>query len=526
MVFVMPDIVDMGIGRPHLMRETRSPLAKVAVKSNQPISRRIEWGTSQSPRQTLEDLAKGAGPPAQEGAAANQNNQLHEQPGAATEQSAKRDLDTSLILKEAFDKNISVIDNPDFGEVSAEQKKLYEQTHKLFRELHQNPSTIEDMPVLPFDENKVTGSEYESRKDLEVFGYVPETMSADQVASAENWLTRQGFDPALINENIAVRDIPQILTLKGNFAETMDKYTHDNEGYATVGLVSVRKLLEMTRVATGGEVYVQNLQHEAQDGISKFAPEFALQNPISVVYRPNLDARGIYAGMHEGRHIIGVSSALRDNPYASFSDFTSEDAIMDMSVMQHEMIHARHSELVGESQYFQFKENERLPDLRGEDDDVIFEALRMRMDDRPADEGHRDMHILISEGAAIRVQLTLLDREIRSEEDSAKKDALKKTRLTIHRMLSGRNEYDRPYTPSEREKMSKYRDGVRFVTPLYRAEGIQKLPEILKQIDYDACAEIDPESDLFKQIQQDPRRIPGLANYLEVNESVEKSIAT
>jgi hypothetical protein len=414
-------------------------------------------------------------------------------------------------LNDTFDKYLRVNDKVI---ISSDEEKGFLEKHEPVRKalelLRNNLSLLEEMPILPsFDSDSLL--EKKELADRQV-------TKVDNVKVAEFVNKLGGLD---LDANIYLLDLNSFLDIDSDFYySAFEQYDFDLDTQEDIGYISIRKLLEITRVRVFGDEYVTSQYNEARSSLEKYTPELLTDKPVVAVFDPDTMGSGRYIGEVDGKHyVVTDAKGLQANPYISM-----EHNPEDTSTIEHEMVHAAHAEAIGPAFFGMEKPFDDYVDFDADDDPItIAKKIDNSMYDIPDNEISigNNLQLTVAEGSAILSQLYLYNKKIENSDDGdTKQEVMKMRRNFLARLRFRDNVRNKQYDQDDIYVMSRYRDGVNILKPLYKQFGLENMTEIVKSINWDKLGDIKEGSEEYASIIQDPRLMPGLEDNAIISESL------
>jgi len=429
------------------------------------------------------------------------------------------------ILEKSFAANVQIEEDPYWGTVEfwshpdmanypnydPDRKDKLSRLHEAMGKIAEDPSILVGMPYLPRKMENMTEDERESADILIDAGY-PSEFSEEQINQAKTWLEKIGLDLDILNYDVG-SFYGTILTISPTtfHLQLSDAYNSDGNSLKVV------RFLEVLRTSVYGELYVTKLQEAARANIAHFLPQMKTEKDICVVYDPDLLAAGQYFGVYKEIHRISLSTRLGTSPYLKFEE-GSRSVETDISVAEHEMMHAWHAEEFGETEFMNLKASlDELAEQKKHSDtendpynDYRLVKDLVSEDESYEGEGNR-FFSEVGEGVATVLQRYLLYERYRNEQNPEKKKEIQK----IYRSIVLGYMLSKGVDEELKCALEGYKKGLLMFKKLIKRFGLEKLPEIVGAVDLPRCSEIVEDSDKHTKILKDPRYIPGLIENCE-----------
>lgn len=428
-------------------------------------------------------------------------------------------------ISETFRKNVNLSSEMHFDYYEDEgDKKNIEAFRSLLENIDKDPESLLYLPIVPLpDDIKSDFSQKEIQEDEELRAVVNKDDYNNK--DFEQWFINHNFDPSLIYSKVNVNDITRVASLDYNLQFRIENYGHDDDFNDTK--VSLKKVLEVIRVQSIGEYYADSIKDKSLESISKITPDLMPTKPVEIVFDPYSSARGRYVGMLHGVHYISVQTSLVQNPYLSPESNNYFYLQKDESVISHELIHAKQSEVYGNIADFGFKT--KIDDIVINNDNANKKEIVNKIDDALYESGNYDetknqkLTLSILEGEAILAQLFICrekqSREINPQIKNALTDLDKILVNRFRRLDDNGNKYDSCYA----ERLGIYRKGYDIIHPLQKEFGLRNMQSILSNMDCRAVLDISEGSDKEKAILADPRLLPGLEKNPYITQSLKQN---
>lgn len=434
-------------------------------------------------------------------------------------------LNDKTKLSESFDKHVQLNSEPYlFGNIEENQKASLITFHNLLSHFHDNPTDLLELPIIHLTE--------ESRQLLSPSELQDDDILRNQVGDSqynnsnfEEWFAQRGFDPNFLLTKIDLETLKIMENFSNSITYEMDKYSFDKD--FNEQQITLKKALEIIRVQTVGELYLEETKERALETISKHAPELIPKEPIETIFDINSPARGAYIAFYKGKHYLAIQTSLLNNPYLSSSSSDHFSLELDESIVIHEIIHVKQGEIIGCKNFFQLNQtfDEIIPDSYETKDEIVSKIHEIMLDDENHDKSKNfELPLAVYEGEAVMGQLLICGEKISHTTSPEIHDSLRMVydRSLVNRLRlrdeKGKLFSDHPDCNTGR--LNIYRKGFDLIHPLQKEFGVSKLLSILSNIDFNRLSQIKEESDEAKAIFADPRLLPGLENSPDVIESL------
>lgn len=426
-------------------------------------------------------------------------------------------------LLESFNKNVQINSEPYFyDDFDNNQKEALSTFHSLLLHFQENPDDLLDLPIIPLSD--------EARKSVSADELFDDDLLRNQVGEAiynqsnyQEWFAERGFDSNFLFTPVNVPDLLYMEGFNWELSGEIDRYSRDRDFEPQQ--ITLKKALEVIRVQTVGEIYLEETKQRALDTLAKFAPELISKKEIETIFDPNFSFNGAYFGEYKDKHYLAARTSLSLNPYLSSNSTDQYSLELDESVVVHEMIHLKQGEIYGCKDFFQLNQSfdEIITDSEGLGKREIANMMQDVVYDKKYHDESKEIKLshTLCEGEAVMGQLLLCREKMAQTSDSKAQEALKMVydRNLVNR-LRLRDESSKKFSECDLEKLGVYRKGFDIIRPLQKEFGMDNLFSILSNVDNKRLSGIKMESEEAKKILADPRLLPGLENNPYIVESL------
>lgn len=233
------------------------------------------------------------------------------------------------IAQAVLNANFKPKDHPRLDQFNETELSIIEKTQTLIKAFIENPELLLDIPALPISETDNVAERDEAAN-----------RPYSETTKVSAWLNSIGLSMEDLALPVSSYMYQETFIEAGAVGDGFQKYTSvakDGENYG----VSLRKFIEIARSAVCADLYANNAADFAKKHLDSYAPSME----IEAVYSRALMGSGVYGGRLGDRHIIGLlpNKDIYTNPYFDPDILEARD----ISTAAHELLHAKHSELIG-----------------------------------------------------------------------------------------------------------------------------------------------------------------------------------
>jgi hypothetical protein len=315
--------------------------------------------------------------------------------------------------------------------------------------------------------------------------------------------------PSVSNEHIPGKVMFTVWDLKEvvSFSPKMD----DAIGYFH-RFISLDMLLAQIRAEVASQVFAERVLNKAQESISLFTPNFACENKTVVLTNQIRDGEannGKYLGVVGNINIVSIDVLC--NPFREISNsIASSDFISAVLILVHELIHAKHGELTKEMEFLSERREMDTEDISKHTSQTFYKNSRnanvVRTKDSHAKmSSEQTMNGWVIEGVAVLLEIYIVAQWKKQLKEQGNSDGVQKIQAHVS------NRFKNFYEKNDKRPDSYY-TGLNLMRKFARVFSIDQIISIIKDIDLEACLNIDVNSPKGLAIIEDPRLLPGLEN--------------